>query len=201
MSQTLVVMDIGNVLVQTVPTAQYRALGRLTGLSWTSVAAAIDSSGIVTGFGTGRVSGEEFTDSVRDLLGVPALAPGLLREAWNAVIAEPDPLLASAAAPLAAASRLLLASNINPFHWAVARDRLARVGVTAPACLSFEVGSLKPDPAYFAALAAADRRVTTSAVFVDDRGDNVDAAVRHGMTGWLHRDSPATVDYLAGLTR
>jgi putative hydrolase of the HAD superfamily len=194
-------MDVGDVLVRIKSTAHYHALGRLTGRAWEAVAAALEGSGTVVGFGTGRLDGAEFTDAVRELLGAPTLAPPSVREAWNAAVGEPDPLLSAVAAPLAAVGRLLLASNINPFHWLVARDRLARVGVTAPACLSFEVGHLKPASEFYEALAAADPRVGESAVFIDDQLANVEAARKHGMTGWLHRDLSATAGYLTGLAR
>jgi FMN phosphatase YigB (HAD superfamily) len=194
-------MDVGDVLVRIKPTAHYHALGRLAGLTWEAVAAALSSSGVGKKFGTGLLTPEEFTDSVRELLGVPTLEPGMVRAAWNAVVAEPDPLLSAVAAPLAATGRLLLASNINPFHWQEARDRLARVGVTAPACLSFEIGYLKPDRDFFVALEGADRRVGESAVFIDDQPANVEAATRYGLLGWVHRDSHATAAYVTGLTQ
>jgi putative hydrolase of the HAD superfamily len=48
-------------------------------------------------------------------------------------------------------------------------------------CYSFELKTAKPDPAFF--VAAADRigAIPSAILFVDDRGDNVDAARSVGM--------------------
>lgn len=146
MNPPLVVMDIGDVLIRTVPTAHYRELARRTGMAWEQVADTIESSGIVAAFERGQLTAAGFANAVRRLLSRPGLRTKEVEEAWNVVVAEPDPVLAPVAACLAAAGRLLLASNTNPFHWRLVRGRLAGVGINAPACLSFEIGCTKPDP-------------------------------------------------------
>jgi FMN phosphatase YigB (HAD superfamily) len=192
-------MDVGDVVVRTVPMAQCRSLARHTGLSWEHVAVAVDGSGIVTAFQTGRLAPAEFTAAVRGLLRRPALGHDRVREAWNAVVAGVEPVVAAAAARLAAAGRLILASNTDPFHWQVVRERLAEARVAAPACLSFEVGCTKPSPGFFAALVSGDPRVAEGSVYVDDREDSVAEAARRGMAGFLHRDPAVTAAFLGGL--
>jgi len=195
----VVVMDVGDVLVETVPMAHYRELACRTGLTWEQVAGRIEGSGIVRGFETGRLTCTEFASEVRGTLGCPELRPEDVREAWNAVLARPDPVLAPIAACLAASGRLLLASNTSPWHWQVACRRLADAGITAPACLSFEAGHAKPDSRFFTALCRLGPRAGAGGVYVDDRPEHVEAAARHGLTAWLHTDARATARYLAGL--
>lgn len=191
-------MDVGDVLIRTVPMAHYRALGRHAGLGWERVAELLKGSGVVTAFETGRLAAAEFTHAVREMLAYPSLPDADVREAWNTVVAEVDPAVAPAAARLAAAGRLLLASNTNPFHWQVVRHRLARAGIVAPACLSFEIGCAKPDLAFFVTLTSAHPDARSHAVYVDDRAANVEAAVRCGMAGLVHSDPTHTAERLGG---
>lgn len=195
----LVVMDIGDVLVRTVPMAQYRALAAMTGLHWAAIREAIEARGVISGFETGRLSGREFTRAVRRTLGYPRLADAEIRNAWNAVIGAADPMIAEPATRLAACGCLLLASNTNPYHWRQAKARLASVGVTAPALLSFKIGVAKPDPRFFAALTSQYPVARNGAVYIDDQVANVAAVTAHGLTGWLHHDRSATAAYLTAL--
>jgi FMN phosphatase YigB (HAD superfamily) len=194
-------MDVGDVLVRTVPMAHYRALAERVCAPWRAVAAIVEESGAVDAFETGRLSGEEFADKLARHLGHPDLRRRDLENAWCEVIGPTDPLVAEAAAALAAAGRLVLASNTNPFHWRIIRVRLADVGIACPAYLSFEVGAAKPGQAFFAALTADSSPVAAGSIYIDDRAENVAAAAHHGLTGWQHQDSAQTAGLLASLLR
>lgn len=176
--------------------AQYRELARRTGLPWEQVAERIEGSGVVDSFEHGQLTTEGFADAAARVLSCPGLRTEEVGEAWNAVIAEPDPVLAPLAARLAAADRLSLASNTNPLHWRLVRHRLAAIGITAPAWLSFQIGYAKPDPRFFAAVSASTPHADHRTVYVDDRPEHVEAAGRHGWIGWLHRDAAETVQFL-----
>lgn len=197
MNTPLVVMDVGDVVVRTVPMAHYRTLGRRTGLAWEHVADHLEGSGAIAAFECGRLTAAGFVEAVRRSLSVPDLSTDQVEEAWNAVVAEPEPVLVPTASRLAAAGRLLLASNTNPFHWRIVHRRLANVGISARACLSFDVGCVKPSPRFFAALRVA--APSSHVVYVDDRRENVQAASTLGWIGWVHREPTATVDYLHDL--
>jgi glucose-1-phosphatase len=195
----VVVMDIGDVLIRTIPMAQYRKLAQCTRIPWEHIAERIEGSGSVTAFERGEITSADFVDALRRLLSYPGLSAIDVESAWNAIVAGPDPILAPLAASFATQGRLRLASNTNPFHWRVVRTTLASVGIYAPACLSFEVGYTKPDPRFLAALCATVRLADGPVVYVDDRLDNVNAACRRGLTGWVHRDSAVTAAYLRAL--
>ncbi|MGH3328956.1 MAG: hypothetical protein ACRDPT_14395 [Streptomycetales bacterium] len=186
-------------LIRTAPLAHHRELARRTGLPWRRVADDIENAGIVTAFERGQLTDVGFADAIRRLLSRPRLRTEEVEEAWNAVVAEPDPILAPVAAHLAAAGRLLLASNTNPFHWRLVRSRLAAVGINAPAWLSFEIGYAKPDQRFFAAVNAGEPQADARTAFVDDRSENVEAASQHGFIGWLHRHPASTARYLSDL--
>jgi len=124
MNDELVVMDVGDVLIRTVPMARYQALARGTGIAWQHVAETMESSGVVSAFEIGRITAAQFTEVVRSLLRRRALGDDVVREAWDTVVADVDPVMAPLAAELAADGRLVLASNINALHWRVVSDRL-----------------------------------------------------------------------------
>ncbi|MGH3621086.1 MAG: hypothetical protein ACRDQ5_04755 [Sciscionella sp.] len=199
MNPPLVVMDIGDVLIRTVPMAHHRELARRSQLPSEHVVDRIENSGIVGAFERGELADADFVDAVRRLLAHPGLLANDVERAWNAVIADPDPVLVPVAARLAAQGRLLLASNTNPFHWRLVRARLAGVGVNAPAYLSFATGYAKPDLRFFTGLRTAAPQADGPVIYVDDRPENVQAACRRGFTGWIHRDSTATAVYLRNL--
>jgi FMN phosphatase YigB (HAD superfamily) len=192
-------MDIGDVLIRTVPTAHYRVLAKHTGIGWERLAEIVESSGAVAQFETGQLTSTTFPDALREVLSYPALGTAQVRNAWNAVVADVDPVVALVAAQLSDSRQLLLASNTNPFHWTVVRSRLAEAGIEAPACLSFALGIAKPDPAFFTALARTHRGRWRHGVYVDDRADNVAAAVQGGLHGWVHRDPAVTAQRLTDL--
>lgn len=201
MKATVVVLDVGDVLVRTVPAAQYRALAARAGCDHERVSRLVDGAGIVPAFERGEMSSAGFAAAVSRVLHCPQLGVLDVRESWNAVIGEVDPLLARPARQLAMAGRLVLASNTNPYHWEVARRRLAAAGLSVPACLSFEIGRLKPDPSFFETLVTFDPRLRAGAVFVDDREEHVAAAICRGWTGRLHREPGQTAAYLDALVR
>lgn len=200
MTRPLVVMDLGGVLVRTAADAQYTALAELTGIRPHRWAAAAEATGLVTALEEGRIDFPAFAADLAARVGADPLPFQTAEDAWNKVVDGLDDQVATAAAPLARQGRLLLASNTSPTHFARIRYLLAEAGINAPACLSYEVGHRKPADAFFHALAAADRRVGSGAVFLDDRVEHVAAARRHGLTAQLHHDPQATTAYLHTLS-
>ena len=182
MSRTLVVIDLGDVLVRTAADAQYTALAELTGVPSRCWAAAADDSGLVAALEEGRIGFPVFAADLFTAAGVAPLPIHDVEEAWNKVVDGLDDQVTGAAAPLAHQGRLLAAT-----------------GIDAPACLSYEIGHRKPADAFFRALADADARVGQGAVFIDDRTEHIAAARRHGMTTHHHRDPEATAAYLRSL--
>lgn len=199
MTDSTIIMDVGDVLITTTPMAHYRALARRVAAPWRHVRAAIEDTGVITGFETGIVTPVEFTEVVRRTLAEPDLRHREILDAWTAVLGPLDPITTAAAAKAAAAGQLLLASNTNPTHWQLIQTRLSLAGIDAPACLSYLVGHAKPDAGFFRGLDDFIPARTQAAVFIDDRPDNVAAAVRHGLAGWQHTNSARTAAHITSL--
>lgn len=189
-SGPIVLMDVGNVLLPVAASAHVRRLAVESGLSPTHVREAIHGARLEERFESGRLSVAELVGEVRRALAAPHLADRVVQEAWDAVVdTTPDPVMTSVARRLAASGRLLLASNTNVSHWAVIEPKLARCGLRAPAALSFRLGVMKPDPAFFERLADRLGRRGGPLVFLDDRAENVAAARGAGVAGWVHHDA------------
>lgn len=187
------IADIGDVLIETLPGAHHQALAAVTGHSIEGVARLVESAGLPGDFERGTVDTAAFAGRVREVLDVPGLTDETLTTAWNAVIGPPVSEIVDAVIPFAIAGRLVLASTTNPWHWTLVRHRLsAAVLPDVPAVLSFAIGMAKPEVAFYDAVRAVIGDAD-DAMFVDDRGVNVAAALRHGFTGWTHTDVAATV--------
>ena len=166
-------VDVGDVLLRTRPMAHYRRIADLTGLHWRAVQLRLEAADLIADFEAGRYDGPAFAAEVAQTIGFEPLDVTALRDAWNAVLGEVDPVVAAACAPWAPSRRLVLASNTNPFHWPVVRDRLAAAGLRALAVLSFEVGAVKPSQSYMRRLVAMrDSLNAEQAVLVDDRREH-----------------------------
>jgi FMN phosphatase YigB (HAD superfamily) len=192
MKRPLVVMDIGDVLISTQPMAQWRHLSHRLGIPWRNIAETIEASGIISAIETGRVSVEEFCIAVRSALQKFELGDSEIIYSWNSILKGVEPVMAAAARCCAETERLLLVSNTDPIHWQRIRNWLAGSQISAPAILSFEIGHSKPSIQFFKAAAHKDSRIPLDAFYIDDRMDNVTAAVDFGMTGWLHCDPGIT---------
>jgi putative hydrolase of the HAD superfamily len=199
MTDRLIIMDVGDVLITTAPMAHYRALARRVAAPWRHVQAAIEGTGVIAGFESGIVTPTEFTEVVRRALAEPGLRHHEILDAWAAVLGPLDPITTEAAAKAAAVGRLLLASNTNPAHWPLIETRLRLAGIDTPACLSYRVGHAKPGADFFRRLDGFVPLGTRAAVFIDDRPDNVAAAVRHGLAGWQHTNSVRTAEHITSL--
>ncbi|MGH3567759.1 MAG: hypothetical protein ACRDRH_17355 [Pseudonocardia sp.] len=202
----MLISDVGDVLVTTRPGAHHRALAALTDRPVADVAAVVEAAGIVAGFERGDLDGAAFAALLREVLAAPHLTDADLQAAWNAVLGTPVPPLVAAAAVLAARGQLAIASNTNPWHWPVARRRLAGAGLdvtSVPTVLSYRIGQAKPEAGYFTILLGHIAHLP-SAVFVDDKHVNIDAARAHRLNGWIHTDvaaSVARIQVLAGTGR
>jgi FMN phosphatase YigB (HAD superfamily) len=193
-----VVMDLGGVLVRTVADIQFAALATMTGIpaeKWSAAA----GDGLVGDLECGRVSFPDFAAELASRAGAQHLPAATVEDAWCLVIDGLDDEMADIAAVLASEDRLIFASNTDPAHFSKVSGLLGARGIHARCVTSHEVGCRKPSGDFFRAATSADPRVRPGAVFIDDLAVNVEAARRHGLTGYIHKDTPSTVSYLMTL--
>lgn len=139
---------------------------------------------------TGELPGDALLERLAALAPAPMPA-GAARAAWFDMFELDRPMIELAHA-LAARHRVFLLSNIGDLHWMhLAREYgVHRIGHGA--LPSFLAGSMKPAAPIYA---EAERRFALEparTVFIDDRHDNIAAALRRGWQGMVPtRTTPA----------
>src|SRR5260221_5319418 len=83
MSQPFVIMDVGDVLVHTVPMAHYRQLACHVGQDWRAVAAPLEASRIGSRLQTGQLTQATFAAELRAALSCPSPAHYDVQRAWR----------------------------------------------------------------------------------------------------------------------
>lgn len=147
----------------------------------------------------GRITKAEWTASVASLLS-DRVPPARAEELARALAYAPfraDAAVVRLLRRVRAEVPLVLVTNAD---LDLERD-LASLGLADLAhhvVSSAEVGMAKPDPAIYTLAADRAGARPERCVFVDDRAENVDAAVALGMTGVLYRDV-ADLDRALGL--
>lgn len=92
-----------------------------------------------------------------------------------------------------------LVSNTSRVHYDYIVKTFPQVQFYRDAALSFEIGYVKPSPAYYEKAVQKFAIDPASAVFVDDLPENVDGAIRAGMTGIVFRNRTQLVHQLKSL--
>jgi putative hydrolase of the HAD superfamily len=195
-ARAVVVFDIGGVLVEVDDAACPEHLAAAAGREPEQVAKLLHGSGLYDRFDTGDLNFDDLRRELRQVLDAPRLTSKQVSAAWQASIKTVCPVLAPIAARLGAAGRLAYASNNNPIHFPIVRERLSAAGVpdNVPALLSFEIGVRKPDAEFY--LGIKQLPIGACLVFIDDRIDNVIAAEKVGLPAWHHTDPQATAELL-----
>lgn len=170
--------DLGNVLLSFDHQRASRQIGELVGASGEEVHRAVFDSGLQDRYESGEVDSTQFHDACAELFG-PCQREPFLNAAAD--IFEPTAETHDLVEQLADSGRRLgILSNTCEAHWLFCWDRyevLRRFDVYA---LSYELRSMKPDPAIYAAAAELAGVPAESIFFTDDREENVRAALEAG---------------------
>jgi putative hydrolase of the HAD superfamily len=178
-----VLLDLGNVLVRFDHGITLRALASETGRSAEELRPIVFGA-LERDFDLGRVSRLDFFRSVERSAGLPRIPDESWIRAWRDIF-EPIPAAVALVGRLAPGIRKALVSNTNELHW----EGVLRVADVRPlfdvTALSFQVGSVKPDPRIFRSVLTGLSCLPTEAVFADDREDYVSAARELGLDAFV----------------
>jgi len=145
----------------------------------------------------GRMHGHSLLERIRAM----APQPISLEEAhahWVNMF-ELEPAMTELAHRLSERYRVYLLSNIGDLHWAHLTREFRLHAIGHGALPSYLAGVMKPDERIYA---EAERRFALApaeTVFVDDRADNVAAAVQRGWSGIVHGGYDSTLEALRRL--
>jgi putative hydrolase of the HAD superfamily len=166
-----IAFDLGGVLVDV---DHARAAARL-GVSLDAWAAAWFDGPHHDDISTGRIDADAFAAIGAARLGCPAVDA---KEAWAAVVEVWPGASALVDDVLRRGLRVLVWSNTDPIH--SERMALALPAIGTARGLSWRLGALKPDPAFYPRALDADL-LPDHVLFLDDRADNVAAARAAGV--------------------
>lgn len=92
-----------------------------------------------------------------------------------------------------------LVSNTSEAHYQWIVGKFPEIVFYRGAALSYELGVMKPDAAYYEKAISLFRVSAQNCVFIDDLAENVEGAVRAGMTGIVYQDTDQLTNELQRL--
>ncbi|HIK88270.1 MAG TPA: HAD family phosphatase [Dehalococcoidia bacterium] len=177
----LVAFDLGNVLctVDEIPVA--KQLAKISDRDWEEV------HGIVFGkiqklrFETAELSFDEH--AVRALANLNIDMPLDEFTALYDSVLTPSENMFPLVTRIAETRRIALVSNTSEPHWKSAERFLPFSSKLDPVIVSYDVDSMKPEPAFYNALLTQSKVAPQNILFVDDLAVNIEAAEQAGMVG------------------
>lgn len=193
-SCTNLLLDIGDVLINTKPDAQYIALANHSGIRSDMVKELVEADYKTKLFELGLISKDEFVLYCSRILNIQ---PTTFEQSWLEVIGEINVELIDQLLEISrnVKLKLFLLSNTNPIHWYHIKE-LLRDFKYEVAWLSFENNLLKPNTQFFTKFINSIGLDVSSCIFIDDNLKNVDTAAALGIKTIHHIGNTQTTSEL-----
>jgi FMN phosphatase YigB (HAD superfamily) len=136
------------------------------------------------GFDRGTLSREEFFRACEARAGLPRLPDEVWVGAWRDIF-HPLPGAVAALSRVRAGVRRILVSNTNELHWDGVLSVFSPRDLFDDLVLSFRVGAVKPEPAFWDAAVAAAGCEPRECLYADDRPELVAVAAAWGIPGFV----------------
>jgi epoxide hydrolase-like predicted phosphatase len=179
-----VYFDLGNVLLSFDPAAACANLSKNFDITIHQARAAVYESRLQDRFEHGEVTGQQFADAIRQQLGraESAMPTELVLDAVSDMFTPIDSMRDVMQRVRESGCRVGLLSNTCHAHWDwIGRQKYAVMDFVFEATiLSFEVGSMKPDHRIYEAAEQAAQVPPKRILFLDDKDENVAAAIDRG---------------------
>ena len=190
------IFDFGNVVAFFDYRRACADLGRRAGLSGEDFLERLRANGfsdLIRRYERGAIDARAFSQGVSALAGLEFDHDEFAR-AWSDIFALNEPVARLVEALRARGYTLVLGSNTNDLHAAQFRGQFAAtLAHFDRLVLSYEVGAIKPDPAFYRACAEAAEAPPADCLFIDDLPENVAGAEAAGLAAHLFRDVPTLV--------
>ena len=190
-----VIFDLGNVLVDVRTDTLQRQLAARLDLSREDLQARLMGMlPLMEAYERGRLNGVAFYQQVLNHFDLtPAAYPfAEYREHWCGALVASPPMEALFEEVLGTRGvRVCVLSNTNDLHWMYAAERFPLVQHAWATLVSYECGLYKPEAAiYHLALERFEIKNPATALFIDDRPENVEAAINMGLESSFIHKSP-----------
>jgi len=182
----LLLFDISGTLLTFRADLRAERFSKLTGLSKEEIDQRLfsgaDSPGVM--FDRGEIISNDFFRRCCEILGAEPTEEfsAKFRHAY-ADIFEERPEVTELVKSLSETHELWLMSNTNVWHLDYCRLNFPFFSVFTRSCSSLDTGFVKPEPEIFQAAVERSGRPAGELVFIDDRAENVEAAVKQGLCG------------------
>lgn len=174
-----VIFDLGGVLVHLDWDKVCAPLARLSDLSYDAVMKEVQNGPIVQSSMLGRLDSQEFHRALCAKLHVEIEFDQFI-DLWNGLLSANEDI-APLVEELGSGHRLVLASNTDAIHFAYSEQHFDVLRAFGQYFLSYEMGLLKPDPAYFHHVLYGLWVSPGDCIFIDDRVENVRSAQNIGI--------------------
>jgi putative hydrolase of the HAD superfamily len=132
-------------------------------------------------FNIGRITADQFHRQLTAKFGFDVPYPRFVK-LWCSIF-SPMPHMDELIRSLSGRVRLGLLSDTDVLHWNYLRESYPVLGLFEKPTLSFEVGTVKPDPAIFLRAAKNVDTAPEKCLYIDDLKRNVDGAIALGFDG------------------
>lgn len=182
MSQQIkaVIFDLGRVIVDIHIARLSDHLGAiLTGDNPVQIISRMMSDPMVVQYDTGRITTEQFHEGLCRRFGLTVPYDRFCR-LWCDIF-TPMPGMEDLLQSLHRRLPLGLLSDTDSLHWQYLRNHYPILSIFPRPVLSFEVGTMKPDPMIFHRAAESVQTPPANCLYIDDLPANVEGARRIGM--------------------
>jgi len=177
----LVAFDLGNVLCAVDETIASKKLSALSDKPWEEVHGIVFSQIRKLQFESGEMTFDEHAVQAISNLGID-MPLDEFTALYDSVLIPSEsmfPLIER----IAEKHRLALVSNTSEPHWKSAERFLPFSSSLDPVIVSYEVGVMKPEAAFYDALLERSGVLAANILFVDDLAENIEGAESAGMIG------------------
>lgn len=180
---SIVLFDLGNVLVRYTPQSFWKVLEIGENEQVRYRHGVVEA---VTRFETGRISTEQYFGELQNVfLGI--FSNDQLRQATASVLTDPIPGMEEIVRKVSEKTNVALVSNTNEFHYAYCLKATPALKYITKHFLSFRMGVMKPGPDFYERVVVDLRIEPETAIFIDDVHENVEGAKKRGMQGVLFK--------------
>ena len=178
-----VIFDVGRVIIRVDLARSFEAFGKRDGLSAEQVWTALQTDARWDDWQEGRVTPRDWHKHLSEKFHL-SLSFEEFCESWNRVLDPVTILPESLFERLATKCRLALLSNTDPIHVAHFEATFPFVRHFPVRVYSCRVGSSKPAPLIYHHTLREVDALPEETLYIDDLRENVDTALRLGMTGF-----------------
>jgi len=177
---SIILFDLGNVLVRLDYAAFLRTLGFDQQMTDAELYHLLEDD--ARAFEMGKASATEFLDVVNTKLG-RYYTFDQFRKAWVSILPSAVPGSRELLEQLAGRYRLMMLSNTNELHFQHTVDMLPVLRRFERFFLSYEIGTLKPEPGIYQYVLEHVDVPAQRILFIDDLEKNIQGAKSVGMSG------------------